>query len=628
MRFVRFKINNFKGIKSAELNLVPAGNNVFTLIGLNESGKTTVLEAIDDFGANSEGTEALYGAERASEHASFVPKHLKANFTGDVTIEALLRFDDGEIDAVIEEVYQKAGAKISKESVPKELKVVRGYRFVNSDYDSRIHTWATNLYGKKKGDRSEKEILINDVVGKVFVASVNRLVPKVVYFPTFLFSTPAKIVLNPDGDDESDVNRLYRQIIQDIASSLDSPLDVKTHIVDRMLSEQSAVQQLLNMMMLAPDKQQQINATLNALSAHLTKTVFDSWGKIFSGNFKGREIYVRLGVDNSDGRQEVYLWFVLKDGATEYDVSERSLGFRWFFSFLLFTLYRVYAKGSRGSTLFLLDEPASNLHARAQMQLLDSFARIAGRSNGIMYSTHSHYMIKPEWLDQAFVVSNKAIDYEGQGEENGFVSNSPTEVIVERYRAFVAKNPGKTTYFQPVLDKLEVVPSRLDIMRPSVLVEGKGDFFILEYGLRVMLKPKKSHVSVVPTRGAAGMDELIGLFLGWGVNFLICLDADKAGKEARKRYLAEWGLSSSRVMTLEEVEGVPKGAKIEDLLSPDDIKLVSDRLQIVGKPTKSQIQLFFSEALAREERLPMSDAYLKRIEAFQRAVSGALMPPK
>ena len=46
MRFIRFDIQNFKGIKSATLDLVPAGANVFTLIGLNESGKTTILEAL------------------------------------------------------------------------------------------------------------------------------------------------------------------------------------------------------------------------------------------------------------------------------------------------------------------------------------------------------------------------------------------------------------------------------------------------------------------------------------------------------------------------------------------------------------------------------------------------------
>lgn len=112
MRFVRFEIENFKGIKSAALDLMPAGSNVFTLIGLNESGKTTILEALDDFGASREGMEALYGAKRVAEFVTYVPKHLKANFTGDITIAALVAFDDAEIEDVIESVLKTTGCRL------------------------------------------------------------------------------------------------------------------------------------------------------------------------------------------------------------------------------------------------------------------------------------------------------------------------------------------------------------------------------------------------------------------------------------------------------------------------------------------------------------------------------------
>jgi len=623
MRFVQFEIENFKGIKSAALDLVPAGSNVFTLIGLNESGKTTILEALDDFGASREGMEALYGAKRVAEFVTYVPKHLKANFTGDITVSARVKFEVGEIAEVVESVFKSTGCRLDASSIPQQLEITRGYRYENSDYKSKIYVWNVGLQGKKKGDRKSKSIELKGDIGTEFVAAVNSRMPKIVYFPTFLFSIPAKIVLNPDEETEKAENRLYRQIIQDVASSLKTPLNVKTHIVDRILNEPTATEQIFNFMMLAPDKQQQINATLNLLSEHLTKTVFDSWGKIFSGNFRGREISVRLGTDNEDGKKLVYLKFVLKDGSTEYDVSERSLGFRWFFSFLLFTLYRVYAKGSRGPTLFLLDEPASNLHSRAQMQLLESFGRIASGSSGIMYSTHSHYMINPEWLDQAFVVANGAIDYEHPGEER-LSDNPSTEVSVERYRSFVGQNPTKTTYFQPVLDKLEVVPSRLELLRPSVLVEGKGDYFILEYGRRVLLN-SKSDVAIVPTRGAADMDDLIGLFYGWCVDFVICLDADKAGKAAREQYMKSWALPGDKVFTLEDVNPMLKGGRIEDFLASVDRAMIAEKLNVSGEPTKSQIQLFFSEALAKREKLELSDQFKSRVKSFEDLVNSRLL---
>lgn len=50
MRYELFRIENFKGIKSTSLDLTSlTGVNVFPLVGLNESGKTTVLEAIHSF---------------------------------------------------------------------------------------------------------------------------------------------------------------------------------------------------------------------------------------------------------------------------------------------------------------------------------------------------------------------------------------------------------------------------------------------------------------------------------------------------------------------------------------------------------------------------------------------------
>jgi ABC-type Mn2+/Zn2+ transport system ATPase subunit len=623
MRFVRFQIKNFKGIQNASLDLTPSGSNVFTLIGLNESGKTTILEAIDDFGASREGMEALYGAKRVAEFVTYVPKHLKANFTGEITVAALVKFEDGELEDVIHHVAKATGCKLDRTSIPSEFVITRGYKFENSDYKSKIYLWGLLLKGKEKGGRGIKDIALSSESGRSFVNAVNSRLPKIVYFPTFLFSIPSKIILNPNEDEESAENRLYRQIIQDVASSLSSPLDIKTHIVDRMLSEPSLTDQIFNLMMLAPDKQQQINATLNLLSQHLTRTVFESWGKIFSGNFRGREISVRLGTDKDGDNRSVYLKFVLKDGATEYDVAERSLGFRWFFSFLLFTLYRVYAKGSRGPTLFLLDEPASNLHSRAQMQLLESFRRIAGRSSGIMYSTHSHYMINPEWLDQAFVVANSAIDYDNPGEEI-LEDNPSTEVSVARYRAFVGQNPSKTTYFQPVLDKLEVVPSRLELLRPSVLVEGKGDYFMLEYGRRVLLS-STSDVAIVPTRGAADMDDLIGLFYGWNVDFVICLDDDKAGRTAKDSYISEWALSSQRVFTLKDLDPTLSDGRIEDFLTPEDRDLVAKKIG-VNNPSKSQIQLFFSEALATRTTYPLSDTFISRVSALEEKAHSVLSP--
>ena len=47
MIYTNFIIKNFKGISGSKIDLT--NNRIITLVGLNESGKTTIMEAISLF---------------------------------------------------------------------------------------------------------------------------------------------------------------------------------------------------------------------------------------------------------------------------------------------------------------------------------------------------------------------------------------------------------------------------------------------------------------------------------------------------------------------------------------------------------------------------------------------------
>lgn len=221
----------------------------------------------------------------------------------------------------------------------------------------------------------------------------------------------------------------------------------------------------------------------------------------------------------------------------------------------------------------------------------------------------------------AFIVSNSAIDYDDVNDSKS--RRRHTNVNVQRYRTFVGTHPDKTTYFQPVLDKLQVIPSRLDSLKSSVLVEGKGDYLLLEYGRRVLIGSQSNYV-ITPTRGADGFPELVGLLLGWGVNFALCLDADRAGQRARDEFVNEWGIDKDRVFTLSDVDPELSGKRVEDLLEPEDLAIIATHYGTDAPPGKSQIQLFFSEKLALRERIPLSEKFAERIKAFDELISKAL----
>lgn len=622
MRYVSFRITNFRGVEDAIVELNPRGAGIFTFIGLNESGKTTVLEAISTFQLGRSDEKSLYQTKPADiDPSTFVPKHDKATFSGMITVTATVAFEVGEKAQCIEYAEKHGEARIDPSSIPDSFTITRGWRFDNGDNVDRINSWSIDLKAKIKGKQKfTSQHSPNDKPWLYFSSAVAVRLPEIVYFPTFLFEQPDRIVLNPKKD-EKPSDKLYRKIIENVGQSLERPIDVKSNIVDRILTPEKEGGIFGNLFLLSNNRQQQIDAAINQLSQSLSNTVLDNWSRIFGGPTGNRELRLRLGTDKFDDETpRVYVQFSIRDGVQPYDISERSLGFRWFFSFLLFTLYRDAKIGAR-RTLFLLDEPASNLHAGAQIQLLESFPKITADGNILMYSTHSHYMINPEWLDQAYIVSNRAVEY---GDVSAAVSNpAHTDVAIQKYRSFVGENPDKSTYFQPVLDRLQVVPSRLDALQPSVLVEGKGDYLVLRYGLFLCGLPDKDY-AVLPTRGADHFSELVGILLGWGVNFALCFDADPKGTKACAEYRRDWAMSEARAFTLQDVAANLAGKTIEGLLDSEDNALIAKHYGIVGKPSKSQIQLFFSEKLALREKTALSAAFCSNIAAFDASVRKGL----
>ena len=119
------------------------------------------------------------------------------------------------------------------------------------------------------------------------------------------------------------------------------------------------------------------------------------------------------------------------------------------------------------------------------------------------------------------------------------------------------------------------------------------------------------------------MDELIGLFMGWGIPFLVCLDDDKEGRSAQKKYIESWGISENKVWTLKTVDEELSNKEICGFLEEDDFELIKSHYGIAKVPTKSQVQLFFSEHLATKTKVGLSKAFEKRIAEFEKKISEA-----
>lgn len=359
--------------------------------------------------------------------------------------------------------------------------------------------------------RAKKEKLLEGDNWQAAIKHLRTLLPSVLYFPNFLFEFPDRIYLEEtEVDDEK--HRLYRTILQDVLDSIGDATNLSTHVLARAKAGTKHDRQALDIVLLK-------------MGVNISKTVFENWNRIFKHRAGNREIVVNC---DQDEQSKWYLQLRLKDGSELYTIGERSLGFRWFFAFLLLTQYRGFRKNAPKNVLFLFDEPASNLHSSAQTQLLESFGRLAEKC-AIMYTTHSHYMINPAWLEGAYVVKNEGLDY---NREDDYKAKN-TNITLHRYRQFVAQHPTQTTYFQPVLDVLDYSPGKLENVPNVVMLEGKNDYYTLKYMQeRILNRAEEMHL--MPGGGAGSLDDVIRLYLAWGREFVVLLDSDKGGSREKQ----------------------------------------------------------------------------------------------
>lgn len=605
MYYTSFRIQNFKGIKDTTIKLAEQSKvGVFAFVGLNESGKTTILEAIHSFSPDLATSEVVGGKGKTGvpfKHR--VPRHLISNFTGDVSVTATLRISNKERSEIISTIKQEHDLLIDFDSIPEDLPIERHQRFKNGDFIESYFSMRCNLHvksGRQKNWRSpsreEKEQIKQQIYSRA---------PDIAYFPTFVFDFPKRIFLTKDRGDK--VSNFYRQTFQDILDYDGKGHTIEESIIRRVRSEDKKVSWLdfLNIWNTGDDRDK-IQHVIDCASATVTEVVFGRWNKIFGEDAKGKEVNIsfetlegeirdNLGAVTKTNEHDLFVKFQIKDGTRRFDVNDRSLGFRWFFAFMMFTQFRVAREGAR-PILFLFDEPASNLHAAAQQKLIDSFPEIAKGNHTLAYSTHSHYMIEPKWLEQTFIVTNRADAPIDSVIEGLSLSDESLDIQAMRYRTFVGQHPNQTTYFQPVLDRLQVVPSRFDIDRASVIVEGKSDYYILRYATKLL---SRTELPIVPGLGAGTFGALISLHIGWGIGMVVLLDGDEKGKQEKEKYCKEFGLRSDSIITLTDL--IPELKEIEDILDNEAIAIICSELGLANNPSKNQIRRFFQESLAKDE---------------------------
>ncbi len=591
-KILDFEIENYKGIVRTKIELAgKIDSPVVTLIGLNESGKTTILEAISQFVSSDRSVSSLYFfSPENKDEFSFIPVSQKGGFTGEVSISATVVLDPSEVEE-ISAIGASLGVEVDAAALSAPFKIIKAIRFKNSEAQSSSGSLGFDLKTRLPGTPAYEIYAQPDSESDNLWAIAAKLVaskiPTVAYFPTFLIHVPEEILLVHRPSEKYET-RHYREIVERIIRF--AGYDVEENVNKVLREYRNRVQARRNWVedFRRSDEGSRVDAVFKRVSGVLSTEVIGGWRRVFSRDTTAKRIELKWPI--FDGEEpSVMVSFIVSSGDSDYKISERSTGFRWFFTFLLLTGFK--SADDKRQMIYAFDEPAANLHSRAQAELLSYFERMTNAGDKIIYSTHSHHMVDPRWLSSAYIIENRAArSDDADGYELEFL---PAEINAVKYKQFLAMQGTRNHYFQPVIDRLQYVVPEIVGDKPCVIVEGISDYYALKAASLALTSDLG--FNIIPGVGSSAVGPLISLLLGRGEKFVVLLDDDKEGRLARDRYREGWVLSDQIVITYADIDQKFAGKALEHVLGKESLEIAQHSLNLSSPPSKNQYGLILAE---------------------------------
>lgn len=250
-------------------------------------------------------------------------------------------------------------------------------------------------------------------------------------------------------------------------------------------------------------------------------------------------------------------------------LDKRSKGFNWFFAFIIWFSKIQADKSSKYILLF--DEPGLNLHASAQADLL-KFLEDLSENYQIIFTTHSPFMIDSEHLERVRTVV--------ETEDGSIISDSLQE-----------KDPNTLFPLQAALGYN--IAQNLFISKNNLLVEGPADLLYLTIFSNLLEMQKrdglKENITIVPVGGLDKVSTFISLLRGSKLNVVCLLDSftDTKGKQKVDDLIKDKIIKEKNIRFFDEFVSAFSKADIEDLFHKEDyIKIFNEAFSSEYKPLK------------------------------------------
>lgn len=584
MIITKARIENFKSIESLEIPLDKVGDSYTKIfVGINESGKSNILEALSYFNVPTQSVSYDYYCNQKLVNGK------------SCSISFFLEYENEE-DILKQHLLSRIRTKCSFDFT---ISNIRKYVFLlsNSTQFSYSYIYDVKLDGQKLYMLS----LHNDGKDIIYVESEEQKTFGVEEWNVDNFKKHFSKIINDFLINHEPAVSIWKPSSKDLLYNVNLN-SLKNGTINKPLynifklggyENNKAITEVIGNISNPRSRSRLVSKLTGALNNFITK--------VWDNN-------IDLIVDITEAGNFSLL---IKDKGEEnihdrFSISERSQGAQHFLSIIL-SLSLAAKNHEKRNELIVIDEPEVHLHPSGVRNLAHELLKI-GQENYVFIATHSPFMIDKSHKERHCIVkkNSKAIT------ELKWIKDSDNIIDDEVLRDAFGIDVYK------------------DLLNPhSIVVEGASDKIILHKALECL---GKKNVGITNGHGS-NITTLVSKLNYDDMSILVMLDDDEDGRRDKEKILQVGGLyTAENVFTIRElVQEVVDDGTIEDTLEPAFVKSQFEKLYKAKfkKDIDFQIQSNKPILLQITELLNREGVYSKwDMDAFKKQLSEEFNPSK